>query len=251
MGCFVTDCSDIMLYQNKPTLQHGQDLRGLPTYTIPEAAKYLAVDSWELDYWYSGNEPILKASGIYGNGEIKLLSFWDLEEAYKVFVLHRMFGYSLQRIRKNLAKARHESGLDHPLIQEDIRVWKQGLVLVKPGHGRRKRQAIALAGFQDLVIPEVIDTWGKRIVVTRGRTEIFPWRFAKKEEINLPARDLIRPVSLSPDVMSGRLVITGTRIPVRLIQGRQLAGDSPEKIAKDYGIKVELVRNALRHIVDA
>jgi uncharacterized protein (DUF433 family) len=55
-------------------------------------------------------------------------------------------------------------------------------------------------------------------------------------------------VSLDPDVMSGRLVVTGTRIPVSILLRRKLDGEPPEKIAEDYKISADLVKKALQHI---
>lgn len=35
----IFECEDSMLYKHKPTLESGQDVRTLPTYTIPEAVE--------------------------------------------------------------------------------------------------------------------------------------------------------------------------------------------------------------------
>jgi uncharacterized protein (DUF433 family) len=48
--------------------------------------------------------------------------------------------------------------------------------------------------------------------------------------------------------MSGRLVVTGTRIPVNILWGRAKSGERVEVIAKDYHLDTERVRQALRHI---
>jgi uncharacterized protein (DUF433 family) len=47
--------------------------------------------------------------------------------------------------------------------------------------------------------------------------------------------------------MSGRLVITGTRIPVITIMGRRKK-HSVEEIAADYSLPVESVKKALMHV---
>jgi uncharacterized protein (DUF433 family) len=53
---------------------------------------------------------------------------------------------------------------------------------------------------------------------------------------------------MDPDVMSGRLVVTGTRVPVQILLGKQLSGKSFEQIALAYRISAETVEKALRHI---
>jgi uncharacterized protein (DUF433 family) len=56
---------------------------------------------------------------------------------------------------------------------------------------------------------------------------------------------------MNPDVMSGRLVLTGTRIPVNILWGRSRAGEDIKKIADDYRIDERQVRQALSHIDEA
>ena len=53
---------------------------------------------------------------------------------------------------------------------------------------------------------------------------------------------------MNPHIMSGRLVVTGTRIPVKVLWGRRRAGDDVEEIAKDYGLDLDTVQKALTHI---
>lgn len=211
-----------------------------PTYTIPEAAEYLAIDSWTLHSWYA--EEILKPSGWYGNGTFALLSFRDVEEAYKIHLLRTKFHYSMQYLRKALPKARQRSRSQHPLITHNFVVFKE-LCIEMPGRRKQERHVEALGPVaKPLLIPQVTDAWGKRIVSTaKGRNQIFPWRYAERDEIS-------RPVSLDPEVMSGRLVVTGTRIPVVILRNRKSKGESPLSIADDYGIDEDIVQKALEHI---
>jgi uncharacterized protein (DUF433 family) len=234
------ECEDSM-YKNKPTREPGQDIRTLPTYTIPEAAEYLGFDTWMLFDWYSGPDPVLKPSGYYSGGPMALLSFEDIEEAYKLYMLRTKFGYSMQYLRKALADARQKSKSDHPLIDHKIVAFTYLALYCR--EGRKGETVVALGPKQmSLYIAEVVDTWGKRIIADRkGRTrQIFPWRYAHDD-------DRSRPVSLDPDVLSGRLVVTGTRIPVRVLKSRRDSGDSVEAIAKDYGISAGTVEKALIH----
>lgn len=53
---------------------------------------------------------------------------------------------------------------------------------------------------------------------------------------------------MNPNIMSGRLVVVGTRIPVTALLGDKRAGLNIGEIAKDYGLDVEIVEKALTHI---
>ncbi len=209
----------------------------LPTYTIPEAATFLAMSPSTLFDWYAGGDPILKPSAFVRN--IALLSFRDIEEVYKIHLLRSKYKKSLQYLRKAMTDARAHTGSSHPLLSHEIDVMER-LALVIPGRGRRKRRAVVLgdSSVPDY-IPEVVKAWGVRISVERD--EILPWRFAADD-------DESTPVSMNPEVMSGRLVLRGTRIPLAMLWGRKLAGERVEDVARDYRLDPVQVQQALAHI---
>jgi uncharacterized protein (DUF433 family) len=236
--------SEEAMHRKKPVRRPGEDLYTFPTFTIPEAAEELGLDGWTLLNWYSKREPLLRPSAWYGEDQaFALLSFRDLEEAYKLHLLRTKFGQTMQYLHKAIHEARVESGSEHPLIDCKLVVFNF-LAWDKPARGRgtRKMLPLGFSGRKTQLIPEVVDTWGKRVVSdAKGKTlRIFPWRKAKSD-------DESRPVSMDPEVLSGRLVITGTRIPVRVLKSRSLGGESPEQIASDYGISPDLVKKALFH----
>jgi uncharacterized protein (DUF433 family) len=246
LTCFdpVRECEESM-FHNKPTRKPRQDARTLPTYTLPEAASILAINRWTLADWYEGEDPLLKASGTYlDNGTIKLLSFRDLEEAYKVQLLRTKHSKSMQYLQRALPDARRESGSEHPLLDHKVLVFDH-LALDTPAKGKRPRRMIPLGApaQMTLYLPDVIETWGKRIVEDeKGRgKQIFPWRNAKNDDVS-------RPVSVSPEVLSGRLVVTGTRIPVEVLASYFVSGKTVEQIAELYRLEVETVRKALQHL---
>lgn len=225
------------MWKNKPIRQPEQPLRLLPTYTLSEAASFLAMSQHKLFDWYAGTNPILKPSGHVG--KVILLSFSDLEEVYKIHLLRAKHNKSLQYLRGAFTDAREKTGSEHPLLTHEIDVMKR-LALIVPGRGRRKRRAVTLGdNTVPDYFPEVVKTWGVRISKTRD--EIFPWRYADRD-------DASTPVSLNPEVMSGRLVLSGTRIPVNMLWGRAKSGEKIEAIAEDYRIDAKQVRQALAHI---
>ena len=226
------------MLKNKPTRKPGQDPRTVPTYTIPEASCFLAMHSRTMFSWYEGKEPILRASGCIGS--IHLLSYRDMEEAYRVYLLRERHNFSLQFLRKSMLNARKLFRSQHPLQRADaVKEFLKDLVYDKPARGKSPRTITSLGqnpGQQ--VVKEVVDLFAERIV--EGQF-IFPWRFASTDHNS-------RPVSMNPQIMSGRLVVTGTRIPVSALAESKRHGESPAQIAQDYGLERETVEKALIHI---
>ena len=236
---------EIAMLSNKPYRKPRQDSRDLPTYTIPEAAAMLAINRWTMAEWYAGPKPLLKASGTYlNNGNIKLLSFRDLEEVYKVHLLRTIHGKSMQYLQAALVDARKTTRSEHPLLYFETIVFDH-LALDVPPSGKQPRKMIPLGSPAQisLYIPQVVETWGARIVQDgEGKGEqIYPWKDAGTDKVS-------RPVSINANVLSGRLVITGTRIPVEVIRAYHDAGRSIEDIANLYQLDADIVRKALHHL---
>jgi len=210
----------------------------LPTYTIPEAAVFLAIPRRTLASWYDGNDPVLKPSGQYGLTH--LLSYRDIEEAYRVYLLRERFHFSFQTIRRSMANARRMFRSQHPLQRADaVKECLRDLVYDKPARGSNPRIITSLSEKPGQeIIEEVANMFAERIETGKF---IFPWRFAATDHDS-------RPVSMNPRIMSGRLVVVGTRIPVTVLWGRKRAGLKVEEIAKDYGLDRKIVQQALTHI---
>lgn len=224
--------------RHKPVRRPGQDIRTLPTYTIPEAAAFLAIPRRTLASWYEGDDPLLKASAIYGHTH--LLSYRDLEEAYRVFLLRERFGFSFQFLRGSMRNARKMFRSQHPLQRADaVKECLRDLVYDKPARGASPRTITSIGKKPGQeIIQEVANLFAERI---ESGKFIFPWRFAATDHQS-------RPVSMNPRIMSGRLVVTGTRIPVNVLWGRKRAGVEVAEIAADYGLDRKIVEQALAHI---
>jgi uncharacterized protein (DUF433 family) len=226
------------MLKKKPSRRPGQDIRTVPTYTIPEASEFLAIPTRTMLSWYQGDEPILKASARYG--AIHLLSYRDIEEAYRVYLLRERFDFSLQFLKKSMRNARKMFRSEHPLQRADaVKECLKDLVYDKPARGKTPRTITSLGqnpGQQSFT--EVVDLFAERI---EPGGYIYPWRFASTDHIS-------RPVSMNPGIMSGRLVVAGTRIPVSVLLESKRAGETVEGIARDYSLDPETVRKALVHL---
>ncbi len=225
----------------KPIRTPDQDLRDLPSYSIPEAAAFLAIPSRTLSYWFSGSDRIFRPSGDYRS--YSLLSFTDISEAYMLYVLRQFHHFSFNEIKTALENLRKETKSQHPLFKLDLQVFAKNLLLDKPPRGKRGREVINLSKHRQLAFGDITDVFSKRILQDdQGQPlRVFPWRYFREDHNS-------RPVSIDPEVSSGRLVVTGTRIPVSILVGMKLSKKTPEQIANNYGLKVDAVEKALRHV---
>jgi uncharacterized protein (DUF433 family) len=224
----------------KPSRQSGQALRDLPIYSIPEAAAFLAIPRRTMHEWFLGPRRLFRPAGDYKS--YSLLSFRDLSEAYMVYLLKEFHHLSMFTIRRSLESLRKESKSRKPLMNLDIKVFANSLLLDRPPRGTRGRMVVDLSHSRQLALGDVVDVFTKRILQdSKGQPlAIFPWRFFAQDHES-------RPVSIDPDVMSGNLVVFGTRVPVRILLGLTLAAKSHEEIAKSYRLDPDAVKKALLH----
>lgn len=215
-------------------------LRDYPTYTIPEAAEYLAMPRRTLQSWVY-DKPLWSVSG--SRRPIHLLSFKDVAQAYFILFICKYVGISPRKAREILANARLETRSRYPLLHKDIKVLFRHILMDKPATKARARHVVDLSQHRQLVMEQVVDLFASRIRRNaQGQVEqIYPWRLWKEG-------DSRRPVTIDPNILSGRLVVTGTRIPVQAIALRKKAGEDIRQIAKDYGLKQVIVKQALRHL---
>lgn len=226
--------------KHKPIRKPGQDIRDLPTYTIPEAASSLGIPSRTLRSWFSGSAPLLTSSA-YVSG-IPLLSFNDAVEAYAIFLLRSVHDLSMQSIRRAIAHLPEVTKARNPLVSRHLKVFETYLLWNQPKRLNKERRVINLSKGGQLAIPAVVDVWANRVLKHSGRPiVIFPWRYWAEDRES-------KPVEIDPQVMSGRLVVTGTRIPVDFIAGRIRSGESIAEIAGDYRLPYERVARAIRHL---
>jgi uncharacterized protein (DUF433 family) len=221
-----------------PQLGSGQDRRDLGRYTIPEAAAFIAMPQRTMRSWFLGDRRILMPAFQHGNSV--LLSFNDVTEAYIVEMLRDHWDFNPRRIRKALAVLRSSTRMDRPLLHRELPVIPefQSLVATIPHKGQHLH--VDVAHDQNLVFNEFVQTMAMRISRdSRGKpVRIYPGK-------NMENSDM--PVSIDPEVLSGELVVSGTRIPARMILAKSLSGKSADEIADSYHLDRDLVRKVLQH----
>lgn len=221
-----------------PELVPGQDKRDLGRYSIPEAATSLAVPERTMRSWFLGNRRIFTPS--YHHGSTVFLSFNDVTEAYVIDVLRFHYGFHPARIRVALAGLRQKTRLEKPLAQRELYAIPEFQSLVDVRLYKGQTEYVDVAHHGNLVFKEFVSTLGKRIQRDgRGRaTRIYPWRGVMSED---------SPLSMDPDVLSGELVISGTRLPAQLIVAKYVAGRTAEEIAGLYKLNADLVQRVLSY----
>ena len=149
----------------------------------------------------------------------------------------------MQSIRDQLRALPRHTHARHA-ISENIKVFRDRLLLERPQRGKRDRQIVDLSkSGNQLAIPDIVDVFSERVLRSSSgqMLAIFPWRHWRTDQASMP-------VQVDPEVMSGRLVITGTRIPVRMVYDRVRRGQTAAAIADDYGLSEDNINKALLHL---
>jgi len=222
----------------RPQLEHGQDRRDLGRYSIPQAAAFIGVPPRTMRRWFLGDKRLFKPSYHYRTDV--LLSFNDVTEAYIIEVLRNHYDYSPRRLRAVVEGLRKSSRLERPLAQREFYAIPEFQSLVDRRVQRGTQVNIDYAHHGNLVFDPFVTALGKRIERdSKGRAvRIYPSRDAESEDV---------PVSMDPDVLSGELVISGTRIPVAMLYAKKLDGKTVKEIAISYHLEPELITKVLNH----
>lgn len=229
------------MISRKPDRSTGQGLPDFPTYTIPEGAMFLGIPERTLRSWYLGKHPIFKPTVFIG--DIPLLSFRDLVDAHIVQAARIYHNVPMVRIRTALQTAEKADLGSHPLQDDRIRIFARCLVHIESDNRGKSTAVTNLSRSGQGGIPQIVDQYMTRVIRDQSgnATALFPWRYWQRGERK-------RPLEINPDIMSGRLVVAGTRIPVSLIQAEALSKKPLVKIARDFRISVTRVKEALSHI---
>jgi uncharacterized protein (DUF433 family) len=221
-----------------PHLVAGQDKRDLGRYSIPEAAAFIAMPQRTMRSWFLGERRIFKPA--FRHGDSVYLSFNDVTEAYIVETLRKHWDFNPKKLRKALENLRRKTRLERPLIQRKLSVIPEFQSLVAEVPEKGKNTYVDVAHDQNLVFEGFVKSMAMRITRdAKGRpVRIYPWKEAESDET---------PVSMDPDVMSGELVVTGTRIPAKMILAKKMAGKTSVEIADSYQLSRALIEKVLQH----
>jgi len=187
--------------------------------------------------WFRGDSRIFAPT--YENGPAIFLSFFDVTEAYVIETLRTHWDFKPRKLRKIVNFLRKSTGHNRPLLRR-LGVIKEFQALVLPSRQKGQIVHTDIAGDENYVFEDFVKTLAVRIKRDSKGKPVLLYPGDSTVEDNLP-------VSMDPDVMSGELVVTGTRIPASRIMANYLAGKSADKIADSYGLDRDLIRKVIQH----
>jgi uncharacterized protein (DUF433 family) len=188
--------------------------------------------------WFLGEKRLFKPSYRH-HGDV-LLSFNDVTEAYIIRVLRDHYDFKPMKLRKIVRALRVRSKLDKPLAQREFYAIPEFQSFVDKRMVKGQTAHIDLAHDGNLVFNEFVAALGKRVQRDgKGRAcRLYPWKESGSDE---------SPLSMDPDVLSGELVVSGTRIPAAMLYEKKLAGKTAEEIARSYHLGLDLITKVLNY----
>lgn len=212
-------------------------------YALPEAARLLRVPSqtlrnWVTGYRYpSGSGPVMADPVILTpRGELGL-SFLNLVEALTLAGF-REIGVPMQRVRKALAYAGAQAGIDHLLASERILSDGVDLFWQFQEHAEAGAQLVNVSKGGQKAFPEAVLRYLQGVEWGKDRFAVRWWPGAVEAKKGA--------VVVDPRRSFGAPVLAGTGIRVEDVFGRFSAGESMAELAKDYGLHPDQVESAIR-----
>lgn len=226
--------------RRKVLRQLGEDVREHPTYSIPEAARYVHVPESTLKSWVFGR-PYPTGSGtkrfkpliVAADREHNLLSFYNIVEAHVLAATHGE-NIPLKNVRGALNYVMEKLPYTkHPLISYEFAtkgkhlfVNHLGISIDATAHGQQ--------------IFEHLERLLKRI--TKRGPDGYPLEIEPHNTTILV---------IDPNVCSGRPVLKGRGIPAAVLWQRKEARQPIPKIAKDFGLSEDEVERAITEFAAA
>ncbi|KYF88593.1 hypothetical protein BE20_22605 [Sorangium cellulosum] len=217
-----------------PNIHNRQPLEDVPAYRIVDAARIARLSPSTLRLWASGEggrsslfEPASKAP--------LLLSFSNLIEAFVLASMRRVHRVSMQRVRKAVRFVGRELGYERPLIHARFKTDGVSLFV------QHADRLLDVSAKGQALLREVLDTSLARIDWERDlAVRLYP---------SVRDGDLARQpktIVVDPRVGFGHPVIAGTGIETRIVAERYRAGEPSLLLAKDYGVDVDKIEDAIR-----
>jgi uncharacterized protein (DUF433 family) len=212
-----------------------------PIYNVADVARFTRVNRATLHTWVSGRASNGHARSAMPvvfpavSGEHTELSFINLIEAHVLFSLRQVHHVPLQRIRLAVTWLRQTSKKDHPLAELDLKTDGRDIFV------EFFNRLYSASESGQRVMPSVIDPYLSRIArdAKSGLPVLF-YPFTRAGTI-APTE-----VVINPAVVSGRPVISGTRIATTIIMERYRAGESVNDLATEYTVRQDQIEEAIR-----
>ena len=226
-----------------------KDQREIPRYGIKETAQYLGIPLATLNSWVNGRFYPTAAGKKFFKPLIKVpapgtLSFFNLVEAHILLATRKKYKVEMPYIREAIDYVSKEFPSEHPLLTEKFSTDGKYLFI------RKLEQTINVSKRGQLGLGPILDMYLKRIDrdISGFPTELFPVRIDWE---GAPNQEPPKVIVMNPNISSGRPVIVGTGVVTTILYGRFRAGEEPEELARDYGVKPEQIYEVIRYATAA
>lgn len=233
-----------------------EDIRELPSYSITEAALYLAIPPSTLKTWFRGykspsghrHAPMIKPA----DGRRLLLSFYNLAEAH-ILEAARRRGVNTKHIRTAVEWANATLPGPHPLLTHEFAtagrrmfVRKlQGKTIEASRYGQivSLRLAPVLKKFLKTIVRDPVDDLPIEIHPVRPSPE-------KRKEDAKKKRVYVRegPLAINPKICSGRPIVKGTDVLASVLRLRVHASEPLSDLARDYGMDTSEIYKVVKYL---
>lgn len=207
----------------------------LPNYGMIEASRYLHIPHSTLQFWTSGNEPIVQLAQ---GGRRPLLSFKNLVECYVVQGIRTVHKVRVPKIRGAAGFLRRNFTSLNPLADYDLICDGVDLFLEVEGtlinlslHGQSGMEPILHAHLKRVERDE-----------SGVARRLFPYK--NKTHMTSP-QDSPRLIVIDPLVSFGRPILKDSGIPSSILANRYRAGDSIAVLADSYDREESEIRAAV------
>jgi len=223
-------------------LYQGRDPRDIPTYTIPDAARYLRIPAGTVRSWTVGRSyPVTEGKRFFEpliavpQQTPRLLSFTNLIEIHVLRAIRQHHKIQLDKVRTALDFLEAQLNVTHPLAHEEFRTDGISLFIERYGN------LINASAQGQTQLKAVLTQHLERIEPDDSGLAIKLYPFTRSDEAHNP-----RIVVIDPRIAFGRLVIDGTGIPTSIIAERYKAGDSLQDLTEDYDCDLSQIEEAIR-----
>jgi uncharacterized protein (DUF433 family) len=220
----------------------NKDPRGLPAYTVSEAAQYLLMPRPTLRSWVAGRPYPTRAGQKYFRPLVALpqhrppvLSFVNLVEVHVLDALRREHQIPLDQVRVAIDYLRRKLGVRHPLADQNLET--DGLDIFVQKYG----QLINITREGQLAIRQLLQAHLRRIDRDPSGLAVRLYPFTRKRLAEEP-----KAVVIDPLIAFGRPVLAGTGIRTAIVADRYKGGESVDDLAKDYGRQRLEIEEAIR-----
>ncbi|WP_437876080.1 DUF433 domain-containing protein [Sorangium sp. So ce513] len=218
----------------KLDIYDGHAPEELPAYPVPRAARIVRLSPSTLRLWASGDGQHKALFKPAGRAPLSL-SFSNLIEAFVLASMRRVHGVSMQRVRKALGYVGNKLGYARPLIHASFRTDGANLFV------QHADRLLNVSAEGQAVLREVLDASLARIDWEGDlAVRLYPW--VRSTGIGSQPKTIV----VDPRRGFGQPVITGTGIEARIVTERYRAGESVLLLAKDYGVEIEKIEDAIR-----